>query len=272
MEKNKARDRMWGARLRGIRTQRCHLALEKAAQLAGWHGSRLSRVERGLLPVRIEDFATLLTVWGLDHDEREAVLEELVAGSTSGWWDKPIPGVPDDVGTLAGYESQARDLASVAVDVLPGLLHTYDTAKAIMGSSGVPASDVERRWMARLQRQQVLTKVTFKAYLTEQAVRTPWGGPEAWRGQLAHLLRTDEIGHQVRVIPAEQTEVVLLHSWHWMGFPNTTPVVHVELVSGATFVHEAEAYTDLLDRLDRVALPREGSRILIRELIEGARS
>lgn len=264
-----ARDRMRGQRLRAIRTERCRLPIGRASELAGWHQSKLSRTERGLRPVSIEDFATLLTAWGLPARDRDQILAELAVGSSSGWWDRPIPGVPEDVGTLAGYEAEAQELVSVATGAVPGLLHTYETATAIMRSSGVPHADVETRWMARLRRQQILGRIEFSAFITEQALRIQWGGQDAWRAQLAHLLRGQEIGLGVRVIPEGQTDILLMHTWHWMRFPHTAPVVHVELAAGAVYIHEADQYTNLLERLDRLAVPREGSRRLISDLMKG---
>lgn len=265
-------DRIRGSRLRAIRENVCGLSLEAAARLVDWHGSKLSRTERGLRPVSIEDFSMLITAWMVPAKQRDEILAELSTMTRTGWWDRPIPGVHEDVGTLAGYEAEARELVSVAITAVPGLLHVYEYATGIMSSSGVHADDQETRWMARLRRQQVLMKVQYTAYVSEQALRTPWGGHEVHKQQLANLLRSDEIGYAVRVIPEGQTDVVLLHSWQWMSFPHTPPVVHVELATGAVFVHEADTYTSLLDRLDQVALPRSGSRTLIRELIEGARS
>lgn len=264
------RDRMWGMRLRAIRTERCKLPMGRAAELVGWHPSKLSRTERGQRKVTTEDFASCLTAWGVKAAEREEVLEELAAGS-SGWWERSIPGVHQDVGTLASYEEQAREIVSVAVGAVPGLLQTRETAAAIM-STTVPRADVETRWMARLQRQQILSKVEFTAYISEQAIRTPWGDVGTWRDQLAHLLRSDEIGYRVRVIPQYQTNVLLLSSWQWMRFPHTPPVVHVELDSGAVFVHDADQYTATVEKLTRIAFPRDGSRKLIRAIMEGARS
>lgn len=264
-----ARDRMRGTRLRAIRTERCKLSLERAAELAGWHGSKLSRTERGLRPVTVEDFATLITAWGLPASEREQILTELSVGSSSGWWDRPIPGVPEDVGTLAGFEAEATELVTVATAAVPGLLQTYETALAIMAADGATGKDIETSWMARLRRQQVLGKTDYTAFITETALTTPWGGHEAWHEQLAHLLRSQDIGIGVRVIPHQQTEVLLLHTWHWMRFRHTPPVVHVELATGATYIHEADRYTTLLDQLNHVALPRDGSRKLIREKMEG---
>ncbi|WP_166664001.1 helix-turn-helix domain-containing protein [Actinophytocola oryzae] len=270
-EKNpQPRDRQWGARLRAIRTERCNLFIGDAAARAGWYGSKLSRTERGLRPVSIQDVATLLTAWGLPAVEREQVLSELVDGSTSGWWSRPIPGVPEDVGTLASYEAEARELFDVAIGAVPGLVQTYAYAAGIMSASGVPPADIETRWMARLRRQQVLTKADYTAFISESALRTRWGGVEAWREQLDRLIHSDEIGRRIRIIPEDQTDFALLHSWLWMSFAHTPPVVHVELKTGATFVHEAEQYTELLGRLDHVGIPRSGTRTLIRRLIERA--
>ncbi|TDV55195.1 helix-turn-helix protein [Actinophytocola oryzae] len=259
---------MWGMRLRAIRTERCKLAIGKAAELVGWHPSKLSRTERGQRKVTVGDFATCVTAWGLPVGHREEILAELAAGST-GWWERPIPGVHQDVGTLAAYEEQAREIVSVAFGAVPGLLQTRETAASIV-SSTVPKADVETRWMARLQRQQILGRVKFAAFIAEQAIRTPWGGGDIWRDQLERLLKADEIGYGVRVVPQYQTEILLKSSWQWMRFPHTPPVVHVELDSGAVFVHEADRYTKIIERLEKVAFSRTESRILIRQLIEGA--
>jgi hypothetical protein len=155
---------------------------------------------------------------------------------------------------------------------VPGLLQTYETAVAIMATDDVPAEDIERRWMARQQRQRIITKIEYTAFITETVLRTPWGGLEVWRDQLAQLLRSQNIGIGVRVIPERQTKILLMHTWHWMRLRNAPPAVYAELTAGATYIHEADQYTQLLTRLDEVALPKAGSRKLISELMEGVRS
>jgi hypothetical protein len=265
-----ARDRFRGMRLRAIRTERLGLGLKAAATLVGWHASKLSRTERGLRTVAIHEFAMLLTAWGLEADERDQILQDLAEGSSSGWWDRPIAGVPIDTGTLAAYEAEATELVTAVVAVVPGLLQTRETAAAVMAADGVPREDIDRRWMARLQRQQILAKIDYTAFISETALRTRWGGPRVWREQLAYLLQREELGlARLRVIPREQTEVLLLNTWHYMRFPEAPPVVHVELGSGVTYIHEAEWYTELLDRVDRIAVPRDGTRKLIRDMMEG---
>lgn len=271
-----ARDRIIGARVRAIRTERVGLSLERAAEIAQWAPAKLSRTERGLRHVTIEEVATLLTAWQLPGSEREQVLDEVQVGSSSGWWDRPIPGVPQEVGALASYEADAYELVSVAVTAVPGLLHTYETAVAVMTADGVPAEDIETRWMARLRRQQIVLKIEYKAFISETALRTPFGGRETLCGQLEHLLASQNRGIDVRVIPAHQTSVFVLHPFLLMRFRNTAPVIHVELagLAGAFYVHDRDVanFESLLQRLDQVALSRGESSTIITELMKGMRA
>jgi hypothetical protein len=254
--------------LRAIRTERADISLERGAELAGWSPSRLSRTERGLRNVTTDEVATLLTAWHIPAAEREEVLAEIQAGSSSGWWDRPLPGVPAEVGALASYENDANELIDVSTSLVPGLLQTYETALGTMRAAGLPERDIETNWMARLRRQQILGKVDYTAFICQEALHTPFGGKETLGGQLEHLLAAQDRAIRVRIIPARQTRVLLLHSWLWMAFPNTKPVVNVELAVGAFYIHDkdVEPYARILARLDQVALSQGDSRKLITEM------
>jgi transcriptional regulator with XRE-family HTH domain len=267
----RARDRIIGAKLRAIRTERAEISLERGAELAGWSPSRLSRTERGLRIVTTDEVATLLTAWRIPAKEREEVLAEVQAGSSSGWWDRPLPGVPPEVGALASYEADAVELVSVAITAVPGLLQTYEMAVGVMRADGVPDEDVETRWMARLRRQQILGKLDYTAHISEAVLRTAYGGPDALRGQLEHLLQAQDRGIRVRIMPEYQTQVLIFHSWMWMRFPNTKPVVHIELSPGSFYVHNQDVvpYTAALERLDRMALSQRDSRKVVSDLLKG---
>lgn len=125
--------------------------------------------------------------------------------------------------------------------------------------------------MARRRRQQILGNVDYTAYIGETALYTPFGGPEALRAQLEHLAGARDRGIGVRIVPARQTKVLMLDTWMWMRFANASPVVYVEMTSGAQFLHEgdAEPYAQTLGRLDRMALSTTASRKLIAELLKG---
>lgn len=268
-----SRDRIIGARLRAIRKERTRFSLEAAAAEVQWSSARLSRTENGLRHVTTEEVATLLTAYKIPVAEREEVIAQVQMGSSSGWWDRTLPGVPPEVGALASYESDAIELIDVSVPVIPGLLQTYGTATASMHADGVPEADIETRWMARLRRQQILGTVDYTAYIAEGALRTPYGGTDAHQSQLELLAGAQRRGIAVRVIPEHQTAALLLHSWLWMRFPNTKPVVHIELVSsaGGFFLHDDDAkpYALALQRLDRAALSPTESRKVITDLLKG---
>ncbi|HEX6355875.1 helix-turn-helix transcriptional regulator [Actinophytocola sp.] len=267
----RARDRIIGAKVRAIRTERAGISLERAAELAGWAPSKLSRTERGLRHITTDEVATLLTAWQIPVAEREEVVAEVQAGSSSGWWDRPLPGVPAEVGALVSYEADAHELVDVSVTIVPGLLQTYGTAIGAMWSDGVPRTDLETRWMARLRRQQILGTVDYTAYIGEAALHTPYGGADALRGQLEHLLLAQDRAIRVRIIPAHQPRVFLTHSWLLMRFPKTNPVVHVELTEAAFYVHDdgVAPYLAALERLDNVALSQGDSRRLMSGLLKG---
>jgi hypothetical protein len=125
--------------------------------------------------------------------------------------------------------------------------------------------------MARLRRQQITTKITYRTFISETALRTRFAGPDAVREQLEHLLLSQKRGIEVRVIPAHQTRVLVLHPFHLMRFPSTTPVVHVELAAGAFYVHgkDVAPYEAIIRRLDDVALSPGDTRTIITELMKG---
>lgn len=266
----RARDRVIGARLRAIRKERTKLSLERAAELAQWSPSTMSRIETGKRHISPEDVATIATIYRLPIAQREELVETARAGDGSGWWDLPLPGVPTDVGVIASYEADAIRLTDWSVNLVPGLLQTYQYAVGLMQSYGVAATDIEARWMARLRRQQILGTLDYIVFLGEAALRTPFGGREAMRGQLEALLAARTRGIPVRVLPEYRPTFLVTHSWMLMEFPNTSPVVNVEATYGSLYLHDgaAESYLGLAAGLDRLALSVPASLALIREIHE----
>lgn len=268
----RARDRVLGAKLRAIRKERTELSLERAADLAQWSASTLSRIETGKRRIHVEDVATLLTLYRVPVAEREELIDNAKAGNMAGWWDAPLPGVPDEIGTLASYEAEATQLTNWSPTVMPGLMQVYEYAIGFLRMlDDVPDRDVEVRWIARLRRQQILsTGVDYTAFVGESALRTPFGGTEAMRKQLRHLLGAYDRGLVIRVIRERIPHTALLHSWLLMDIRDGHPVVYVELMQGGVYLHdkEAKAYLPVRDGLDRVALSAPASKDMITELLE----
>jgi hypothetical protein len=266
----RARDRVIGARLKAIRNERTDLSLEAAAALAQWSPATHSRIENGIRTISTEDVATLATIYRLTAAERDQLVEDARAGDTAGWWDRPLPGVPEDIGTLASYEAEATGLTDWSVAMVPGLLQTYDYAVGVMRSGGIDPGDIEMRWMARMRRQQVLGTVDYTAFIGEAALRTPFGGGEALRGQLRHLIDARRRGVRVRVLAEHTPHMVVAHSWLMLEFANTSPVVYVEVRNGGVYLHDDVVgdYASALAMLDKIALSASASVAMLKKTLE----
>jgi transcriptional regulator with XRE-family HTH domain len=261
----KPRNRRIGARLRAIRKQRTELSLEAAAHLLGWSPATLSRTENGTRDISSEEVASIVTAYQLPAPERGEIIRDARAVDQSGWWDRPLPGVPEEMGVLASYAAEADGLTSWAVALIPGLLQVEAYAVALMHSDGITEGDARLRWLARLRRQKVLGTVDYTAFICETALHIPFGGRAAHRQQLAHLLGARERGVSVRVLPERLPYGLLSHSWLYMTFPNTTPVVNVEVAEGGVYLlnDQAAHYTAKVDQLSRTALSHlESSTVL----------
>jgi transcriptional regulator with XRE-family HTH domain len=266
------RDRIIGARLRAIRKERTDLSLEAAAKVLGWGLATMSRIENGQRHISTEDVAMILTAYRIPAAERDEIIAEARAENASGWWDRPLPGVPAEMGTLASYEADANSLTDWAVSLVPGLLQTEDYAMALMLSQDRPQEVAELRWVARRRRQKILGTVDYRAYISETALRTPFGGSDGHRKQTRHLLEARERGISIRVVPEHLPVGLISHSWLYMTFPHTTPVVNVEVAGGGVYLHDdqAEPYAKLITRLDHVALPTHESQTMLGSILKEA--
>jgi transcriptional regulator with XRE-family HTH domain len=263
-----ARDRAIGAQLRSIRMQQTTFSLEAAAKLLQWSTATMSRIETGKRHISAEDVAAILAIYRVPVAQREGLIARAKAIDEPGWWSRPLPGVLPDLGVLASYESEAIAITDWSINLVPGLLQTYDYAKAYLLDDGVSQEDAEIIWMARLRRQQTLSKIEYAAYIGEAAVRTPFGGA-AFAEQLKRLLEATKRGLGVRVVPEHRPYAGLLQSWMFLEFPDSSPIVHVELLRSGVFLHDPEVapYAGLRGRLHKIALSTAETRDMLRKLI-----
>ncbi|MFH8789774.1 helix-turn-helix domain-containing protein [Streptomyces roseoverticillatus] len=110
------------------------------------------------------------------------------------------------------YEAEAISFSSYEPLLIPGLLQTEGTMRALFGSAWPPLNDevIEERVTVRLGRQSLLDKrsVAFAFVIGEDPLRHPAGDVEAHRRQLAHVL---EVGQRrnvvIRVMPAGRCKI-----------------------------------------------------------------
>ncbi|EST38827.1 hypothetical protein N566_05355 [Streptomycetaceae bacterium MP113-05] len=137
------------------------------------------------------------------------------------------------------HEAGAISLWSYEVALVPGLLQTEATVRALLRAHRPPLDDdvIEERLAARLDRQSVIfrrppAECSFVIY--EAVVRCPVGGIGAHRQQLAHLLDIGRRHHvSIQVLPFERgghaglngpmvlLETVEHEAWvSWKGSPS----------------------------------------------------
>ncbi|MFF9115943.1 helix-turn-helix domain-containing protein [Streptomyces massasporeus] len=104
---------------------------------------------------------------------------------------------------VAELEMRATDISSFQTHMVLGLLQTPGYARAVLGA--LDQTDLEDRTAVRLARQRVFEKgepPVFWAVLSEAALRLEIGGPDVMRGQLAHLLSSENNPRiNVQVLP-----------------------------------------------------------------------
>ncbi|MFD8430748.1 helix-turn-helix domain-containing protein [Streptomyces coelicoflavus] len=130
--------------------------------------------------------------------------EVLSAGGllSAAWEDVKKVRYPKKVRELGKLEAKAVEIALYECHIVPGLLQTWEHARAVIGAAQPPYSpdDVERMVAARLARQTVFEREPAPALsfvLEEGPLRRPIGGTMVWREQLERLL---EVGRLHNVV------------------------------------------------------------------------
>ncbi|MFF4532766.1 Scr1 family TA system antitoxin-like transcriptional regulator [Streptomyces sp. NPDC001407] len=174
------------------------------------------------------------------------------------------------------YEAEAIAISSFQPQLIPGLLQTEETARALLEGTWPPVDDktIEDRIVARLARQKLLERLgtSFEFVIGEVAVRYPVGSMDAHKRQLQRLL---DVGEQrnvtVQVLPAGGAHVglngplVLLETAEHdrLGFEEGQTV--------ALLYAEAEKINIAVKRhalIGRLALSPKESACYIRKLME----
>jgi transcriptional regulator with XRE-family HTH domain len=236
--------------------------LEELAAGCGISESTLHRMETGKRRISTEEVAMITTALQVPASVRQELIEFVVSGDKGGWWERPLPGVPQEMGLLASYEAEANSLTDWSVMLVPGLLQIEPYARAYMLLDGVPSEEADLRWVARKRRQEILGRIDYTAFIYEGALRVPFGGRDIHRQQIRHLMGAPDRGVSVRVVRERQPVSSLSHSWLYMTFPSVPPVVNVEVTGGGFYLQDdrAEPFTRQVEILNDVALSGSETR------------
>src|SRR6516165_7146087 len=148
-----------GGHLRQLR-ERAGITTEQAAGAIRGSHSKISRMEHGRVGFKERDISDLLTLYGIGPGaEREALLRLAREASTPGWWQGYSDILPHWVEPYFGLEAAASFIREYELQFVPGLLQTYEYARAVIRLGNLPSEDeVERRAKARISRQEILRR------------------------------------------------------------------------------------------------------------------
>ena len=153
------RRRRLAAELRRLR-ERADLTGDQAAELLGWSGSKISRIETHRIGVKPADLRKLFDLYRVDPAHREQIQALLREAAASSWLESVTAGFPADYATYLYAEAEADAVWIWDPLIVPGLIQTDAYARAVLAGYGemfkLPPGDAERRIEIRRLRQNQL--------------------------------------------------------------------------------------------------------------------
>jgi transcriptional regulator with XRE-family HTH domain len=182
-----------GQRLRDARRD-AGLTGRQLATLAGWHSSKVSKIEYGKQAPAEADIRTWCRLCNVGGQTDDLIIAARDLETMYIEWRRRLrTGTKARQTKSLALENDAQLLRWYEPVLVPGLLHTAEYAtevlRRIVEFYAVP-DDVEAGVAARMQRQQILYRPgrTFHFLLAQQALRTRVGDRNIMAGQLDRIL------------------------------------------------------------------------------------
>lgn len=274
------RSRRVGAELRRLR-EAAGVTTAQAAELLNCSPAKISRIENGIVTVRVGDLRLLLDSYGDQDQEHRAYLERLARESNKrGWWQDYGDTIPPYYADFIGLETDASYIKTWEPTIVPGLLQTSEYARAVMlaNPAMISPDKLENLIGIRQERQARLeqgTDVRLDAVIWEAAMVTTIGGDEVQRGQLARLLELmNRPNISVQVLPLEAGDKANMSGSFVMfsfGSERSVSTVFVETLTSSQYLEgdqELRGYTLVFDALRSAALSPAASATRIRQRLE----
>lgn len=269
-----------GVKLRRLR-QQYQITREEAGRAIRGSHAKITRLERGQVGAKERDLADLLTLYRVHDPERRDEFFTLARQANSpGWWHQYNDVLEDWFELHLGLEDAASLIRTYEVQFLPGLLQTEDYAYAVslLGYPNTEPRRLARLVELRMARQRLLVRddpepPKLWAVVDEAVMRRPFGGPEAMRGQLEHLLKMVELPNvTLQIAPfsvsaaAAGSPITLLR----FSDPDLPDKVYLEHLTSAVYLDkqtEIDQYTLIMNRLGTEAYQPDESVAFIRRLL-----
>ncbi|GAA1371929.1 helix-turn-helix domain-containing protein [Streptomyces beijiangensis] len=277
------RRRKLGMELRNLRC-RAGLTSNQAAQLVGWHQSKISRIETGRSGVKTADVTLLLDAYGVRDPQQRALFTALSGAGDDGgahWWHAYRGLLPPQYQDFISLESQARTAKTLETSAVPGLLQTPDYARAVTRASlaELPQDAVDSLVEVRLARQEVLRveyPLELSAVIDEAVLHRPVGGRRVMADQLRHLTDTAQLPQvRLQVLPVGIGAYIgMTCPFIIFSFPNIADldVVVLDHLTSSLYLErkeDLEAYSAAFRTIQALALPPQHSLDLIAGIGDG---
>ncbi|POM25162.1 hypothetical protein BTM25_38050 [Actinomadura rubteroloni] len=223
--------------------------------------SLVSYVESGDTRLRIEHAQKLDEAWNTD-----GLLSSMVRFAKSGHnaqWFK----------AHQQFQAKSTELRIWETSWVPGLFQTPEYARAVFECYGL--EDIDKPLTARLKRQGLLDRLPrplIWAYVYEDVIESPVGGPEVMRAQLARLLELAERPNiTIRVLPRSVGATVGRDGAFMLMATAKEEQAFTEASAGGRLTDDSTDVSSLRVKFARIgdhALPVDASLRLIRESME----
>ncbi|MBO0875446.1 MAG: helix-turn-helix domain-containing protein [Pseudonocardia sp.] len=238
--------------------------------------AKISRLELGRVGYKQRDVADLLTLYGVnDEQRREALLMLARQANSPGWWHKYADVLPNWFEMYIGLEQAAAVIRTYQVQFVPGLFQTEDYVRAVtlLGNPGAEPGDVDLRVELRMARQEILTRADpprIWAVVDENALRRTVGGPSVMRGQLQRLIELTDLPNVTLQAITFQAggHAAAGGSFSILRFSerDINDIAYLEQLTSALYLDkriDVDNYLKVMDRLCAEAIsPRETRRLL----------
>ncbi len=266
-----------GHRLRDLRKD-AGLTGRGLAELAGWHSSKISKIEFGKQIPSEDDIRAWCHHTGADNHIPDLIATVRHIEAMYVEWRRMLgTGTRRRQQGSQTLEAHTRLMRWYEPVLMPGILHTAEYAEAVMRRVidfyDIP-DDLDAGVAARMQRQQVLYNGDHKFHLiiAQQALHTTVGNTDVMIGQLDRLLAVMSLPRVVfGIIPTGSRYRVPTNQF--IMFDNR--LVHVETISAELTIsqpREIALYNKSFAELAAQAVNGAAARALITTALDDLRA
>lgn len=262
-----------GARFREIRKD-ANLTARALAAAAGWHFTKVSKIENGARTPAETDIRTWCHLCQAEDQVTDLIAAARNVESMYTEWRRQMrAGMRRSQAVRFPVYERTHLFRLYEPGLIPGVFQTAQYAAAVIGSfmnfSGI-ASDLDEAVAARMEWQKIIySEREFRVVLEEQALRTRAGDQDVMAGQLDRLLAVMSLPRVSLGIIPSGAERAVMPSAGFLIFDSD--MVQAETVSAELTVtqpQEIALYARRFELLRESAVTGRAARQLIRDALD----